>query len=83
MDEINRVPTMTRYSVQIVQEVADKEGIRPTELDCQLADVIDPEALDQLMQSLEANNSTPTGVLTFEFCGYTVRVSAAGDITVL
>jgi hypothetical protein len=74
---------MARYSVQIVRRVADKEDVRPTELDCQLADVIDPEALDQLMQSLGENDSTPTGVLTFEFCGYTVRVSAAGDITVL
>lgn len=71
-----------KYSIQIVQRVADKEGVRPTELDCTLGNVIDTDALDQLMQSLETNNGDSVGVLRFGFCGYTVRVSATGDIDI-
>ncbi|MFB6202448.1 MAG: HalOD1 output domain-containing protein [Halorhabdus sp.] len=71
---------MTRYSVQIVHRVADKEDVHPTELDCTLGDVVDPEALDQLLESLEENGQDSVGVLRFGFCGYTVRVSEAGDI---
>jgi hypothetical protein len=71
---------MTRYSVQIVHKVADNEDVHPTELDCTLSEVVDPDALDQLLKSLEENNQDSAGVLRFEFCGYTVRVSAAGDI---
>jgi hypothetical protein len=73
---------MSRYSVQIVRRVADKEGVHPTELDCTLGDVVDPDALDQLMESLEENDGNSIGVLRFGFCGYTVRVSAAGDINI-
>jgi hypothetical protein len=73
---------MTRYSVQIVQRVADKEDVSPTELDCTLGNVVDADALDQLMQSLEDNDQDPVGVLRFGFCGYTVRVSSAGEIEI-
>lgn len=73
---------MSKYSVQIVRRVADKEGVHPTELDDTLGDVIDPDALDQLMMSLERNQRDSVGALRFEFCGYTVGVSAAGDIDI-
>ncbi|QZP39566.1 HalOD1 output domain-containing protein [Halobaculum magnesiiphilum] len=73
---------MSGYSVQIVQKVADKEDMHPTELDCTLGDVVDPDALNQLIESLEENDENSNAVLRFGFCGYTVSVSPAGNIEI-
>jgi hypothetical protein len=73
---------MTKYSVQIARKVANREDINVTELDCALSDVVDPEALDQLMNSFEDNGQDSAGVLRFEFYGYTVRVSTATGVDI-
>lgn len=73
---------MRRYSIRIVEKVAEKEGIAPTELDYILDEAVDSTALDQVMQSLDEAGQGAAGVLTFEFCGYTVRVSSDGAVDI-
>jgi len=65
-------------SVAIVQEIASIEGVSPKELE-PLYDVIDTDALDELVRSADSQHVT----VEFEYGEYTVRVEGAGEITVL
>ncbi|WP_343217248.1 HalOD1 output domain-containing protein [Halovivax limisalsi] len=68
--------------VHIVSEVADREGVDPTELRPPLHDVIDPEALDALFEPTTTSQRARDGSVTFAYCGYEVTVTAAGDISI-
>ena len=63
-------------STTVIEAVADKMDVAPTELPTQLYDVIDTESLDSLF-----SGGKPTGAVTFAYCGYTVTVTADGDVT--
>ena len=69
-------------SVAVVEAVAAEEDVPQEELDCILADVIDPGALDTLFTP-KANDShdTPSRI-QFGYCGYTVTVRTSGEIVV-
>ncbi len=51
--------------------------VAPTELPERLLDVIDPDSLD----SLFASGNPADGTVTFTYCGYSVTVTADGDVT--
>ena len=64
-------------STAVVEAVAAQMDVLPTELPEKLHDVIDPDSLNSLFTS---GNSTD-GTVTFTYCGYTVTVTADGDVT--
>lgn len=70
-------------SVTIVTAVAEQEGIDPTEIRPPeyepLYAVCNPEALDAMFPYDETSTN---GSVTFTFCGYDVRVSSNGTVTV-
>jgi hypothetical protein len=60
----------------VIEAVADQMDVHPTELPEKLHDVIDPDSLNSLFTS-----GNPTGgTVTFTYCGYTVTVTADGDV---
>lgn len=61
----------------IVREVATLEEVAPHELP-PLYETVDPEALDQTLESLDAGE----GSITFTYTDYVVIVDSAGNVTV-
>lgn len=64
------------YSVDIVREVAAKEGVDPLDLP-PLYGVINPEQVDALVASASTVNT-----IEFEYYGYTITVSGDGTVRV-
>lgn len=60
--------------VAIVETVAAKEGLPPTELE-PLYDVVDPEALTDVVRSI-----APTGTVELLYRGYRIVVTGDGRI---
>ncbi|TYL40618.1 hypothetical protein CV102_03355 [Natronococcus pandeyae] len=61
----------------IVEEVAELEGVSPTELHPPLYSVIDTEALAQLFHTVDGE-----GCVTFEWVGYEITAHQGGQVTV-
>lgn len=61
---------------EIIAAVASKEGVEPLELTPPLAEVVDPDAIDTL---LEGDSSVR---ITFEYHGCRIDVRSREDITV-
>lgn len=66
----------------VLEEVAAREGVPPTELDGVLYDAIDPDALEALVEHAARTDAGTRLVVTFTFQGYDVRVDETGEITV-
>ncbi|MFC4987225.1 MULTISPECIES: HalOD1 output domain-containing protein [Saliphagus] len=73
-------------SQAIIEAVADREGVEPTELAPPeyetLYEVVDPGALDALFAPRANGAGRLDGSVTFRFCGYTVSVTAEGTVSV-
>ena len=72
----------TLVGTEIVERIADREGVDPEDLDVLLYDVINVDALEALASG--TNNRQPQTNLSFEFkyCGYTVTVGDNGRINI-
>ncbi len=74
-------------SFAIVEAVADQEGIDPTDIEPPeyeaLYDVCNPEALDALFATGQHSGRTSDITVTFEFCGYDIRVTGHDRVSVL
>ena len=70
-----------KLSDKVISEVANKEGTDPAELD-PLAKRINPEALDQLFESIGTVPKQQNGIVTFRYMGYTIMVTSNGDISI-
>lgn len=66
----------TPPSIRIVEEIAAREGVKPTDLDSVLYDNIDPDAIDSLFAG------GADGRLCFTAFGYAVTVDTEGGVTV-
>jgi hypothetical protein len=64
-------------STRIVRRVAAEEGIDPSNVEEQLYDVVDADALEQTIASME-----PTAIVCFDYLGYRVYVAGDGEINV-
>jgi len=64
--------SIPQYSSEVVSAVAAHEGVDETELP-PLYDVIDPDALDALLSSVQTGGSDQASV-DFEYAGYRVVV---------
>lgn len=76
----NRGQQSDRISRTVVEAVAEAEGDDPTNL-TPLYTVVDPDALESLFQTQTPNpDGQVDGEIRFTYCGYEVRVTAAGEV---
>ncbi|SEQ44960.1 HalOD1 output domain-containing protein [Natrinema salaciae] len=68
-------------SFEVIMEVAEQEGVGPTEIDVPLYSVIDPELLDRLGSESNSKNDTNLNI-QFEYYGYRVTIRGEDDISV-
>ncbi|MDJ1434037.1 HalOD1 output domain-containing protein [Halostagnicola sp. A-GB9-2] len=74
---------MTRkelMSLQVVEKIADREGVPSTELSPPIYDVIDTDALDSLYDSVSSDRVQPT--LEFTYKDYFIRIDSTGQVHV-
>lgn len=65
-------------SEAIIEAVADREGVDPTDLDVPLFEAIDPEALDSLVRTAERGQTSLR--IEFTYYGYEVAVATDGSV---
>jgi len=61
--------------MEIIDRIAKREEIQPVELSPPLYNVVDPEALEALLESDSVE-------VTFTYAGYTVTVHSGGTVRV-
>ena len=69
-----------RISLKVVEKVAEREGVDPTELHPPLHTAIDTEALDSLFQSTQSTSRS--GMVEFRYRGYKVQISSSGEVEI-
>jgi len=70
-------------TVRIAQRVADREGTDVTALEPPLHDVINGDALAQLISSHPHERTDFTGCVSFTYLEYSIIVDHTGEITVI
>lgn len=70
----------TSTLMNVIEAVAEREGVDPMELEPPLRSVVDIEAVDRLFAPTK--NGPRNGQVAFEYRGYTVRVKETGDVVV-
>ncbi|WP_254863836.1 HalOD1 output domain-containing protein [Halovivax gelatinilyticus] len=65
-------------SYRVVTGVAEREGVEPESLEPPLYAVIDPEALDSVIEGAGSDDVT----LSFSYAGYAVSVDGDGSVTI-
>lgn len=65
-------------STAVIEEVADREGVDVDAISEPLADAIDPDALDDMVESLTAKDGH--GTMSFTYAGYEVTVRSSGHV---
>lgn len=66
--------------MSIVEKVAAHKGIDPLQIE-PIYDVIDPDALDAIVNSADSRDDTPLQV-EFEYSGCTICVTSGGDVDI-
>ncbi|WP_247730029.1 HalOD1 output domain-containing protein [Halovivax limisalsi] len=69
--------TDTAPSIAVVKQIAAVEGVRPIDLQPPLRHVLDPDALDRLVDGGDASTS-----VAFEYLGHSVRMDGSGEVIV-
>jgi hypothetical protein len=64
----------------LIEAVAAREGVPPTELEPQLYEAVDPDALETLLSIAATAESSVT--VGFEYAGYDVVVGSDGTLVV-
>ena len=70
--------TGTEAVIEVVREVADREGVQPTDLP-PLYESINPDAIEAMISSVTPGAG---GSIEFTYVGYDIFVYADGEITV-
>ncbi|WP_440769443.1 HalOD1 output domain-containing protein [Natronorubrum sp. DTA28] len=68
-------------SYRVIEAVAQKKGVSPSELSPPLFSVVDPEALDTLVQE-DADSNTSQVVVEFTYLNYVVQIRNAPAVTI-
>ncbi|WP_276256727.1 HalOD1 output domain-containing protein [Halomontanus rarus] len=71
----------TSVSIKVSDEVADREGTDPTELQPPLHTVVDTEALDDLFRQTPSTPGT-IGTVEFQYRGYKIQVDSSGEVQI-
>ena len=69
-------------STVVLRKVAEREKVDPVDLDQQLDDVVDAEALDQLFIPKATGIPRDGGKVEFTYCGYHVTIEAAERVMI-
>lgn len=69
-------------ATEIVERIATREGVDPVELEPPLYEVIDPDALDALVDGRRGRPDRSYVLVNFTYNGYAVTVSGGQDVTV-
>lgn len=69
-------PHESSLPVAVVEAIAAKADVEPTELDLPLYDAIDPDALDHLFPTDEEGRPATRGHLTFSYADFVVRITS-------
>lgn len=69
-------------SVEIVREIANREGVDPCDLETPLYDVLDPEALDSLVAHAGSDRENANPNVEFSYLGYRVTIQSPGSVHV-
>lgn len=77
IDAESRATDGSRISVHVLDAVADAEGKDPLDLEPVLADVVDPDALELLV-----NDGRFGGTIEFTYRDYRVSVDGDGHVSV-
>lgn len=72
----------TPVGARIVQRIAAREGVDPFDLDGQLYDVIDADALDALTNGTDNRHPRKTLHVEFSYHGYAVTVDGSGQVSI-
>lgn len=72
----------TLVGTEIVEQIADREGVDPVDLDVRLYDVIDADALEALMNGTGDRQPQANLRVEFTYCGYAVTVGKNGRISI-
>ncbi|THE65894.1 hypothetical protein D8Y22_05050 [Salinadaptatus halalkaliphilus] len=72
----------SKPSVTIVERIAKRDGVDPTELTPPLYSAIDPEALDSLFSTTDGTDARSVGNVRFTYNGYEVCVQSSGEISI-
>lgn len=72
--------TPRSLSRAVIEAVADREGVDPSELSTPLFDAIDPDSLDSLFTPTDNGHPRPTGRISFFYAGYEVTADSTGEV---
>lgn len=74
--------TQPLVGIEIVERIADLEGVDPVDLDTPLNDVIDPDALEALTNGT-GDRQSPTNLrVRFSYAGYAITVAGGGTVSI-
>lgn len=68
---------------EIVQKIADLEGVEPLDLETPLYEAIDPEALEALLTDTITGERRDNVSVEFQYYGYDIVVDSDGEIAIL
>jgi hypothetical protein len=69
-------------SERVIFEIAGRKGVDPVEIDEPLYEVIDPDALDSLVESASRTFGRSSVTVSFTYCGYDVTVTGDEEVRV-
>lgn len=69
-------------SETVIEKVASRKGVEPSELDTPLFDAVDPDALDMLVRSISDDENQSALRIEFTYDGYSVLVASDGSVRV-
>lgn len=76
------MPFDGKPSERVICEIADWEGIGPSQLETPLYDVIDPEALDSMFKHNTIRKGSTDIKIEFSYLGYEIIVESPGHVVV-
>lgn len=84
MGGVTSIEEVTEYmeaSEAVIFAVADEENVSPLEL-TPLTHAIDPDALNNFVDSLQEKQADCSGYIEFEYRSHRITVRADGDISI-
>lgn len=69
-------------SERVIEAVAEANSVSPLDLHPPLFSVVDPEALEAVVASLDSGPDGSDGRIRFTYCGCEVTVTATGAVMV-
>jgi hypothetical protein len=76
------LPDDEPLSVAVINELAAREGVDPTQLDPPLYEVVDPDSLDSLFRLGTNTDGQSVGTVSFRYGSYDVEVASDGTVSV-